>query len=410
LWNTRQVDYNPAVDLTGLKFSSASTYAIQGEIGRGGMGIVYLAGRECEGVTDHVALKTILAKSDDQEARLRQEANLATALRHENIVKTYGLETIPYSRLPEEFLQEFERLSVEDARRVQVGRIASAGKLADALARLNVARDAESRGRRLILIVMDYIEGTDVRTFHNDHLARKLLLPPPLAAFVVSRVARALAFAHQTRQIVHRDVSPENFLLNTQGVVKLTDFGVAAAAGGGSDGHLTGKLRYMAPEQAAGQPVDSRADVYALGLVLYQLLTGVSLQSVPSRLGKAEKLEFLKRIYATPFLPPDRVRTDVPQTLSDLCMVMLAIDRDYRPSRADAVLRELEQGYLYAGGFGPTNNSLQAYMELFESRFENPQKEQLAQLPFLKGELQRAVSSRHYTPEGRKLLEESLSR
>ena len=88
------------MDLSGLKFGSSSNYTILSEIGRGGMGIVFLAEKDSEGVVDLVALKTIRTKSADQEKRLREEANIATGLRHENIVKTYGLESIPYSQNP----------------------------------------------------------------------------------------------------------------------------------------------------------------------------------------------------------------------------------------------------------------------------------------------------------------------
>src|SRR4030095_15419096 len=102
--------------------------------------------------------------------------------------------------------------------------------------------------QKLYLMVMDYIEGTDVRTFQNDHYKRDLLLPAPLAAFIVSRVARSLSYAHQT--IIHRDISPENLLLNTQGVVKLSDFGVAVEQ---KEQGLTGKISYMSPEQIAGE-------------------------------------------------------------------------------------------------------------------------------------------------------------
>jgi serine/threonine protein kinase len=84
-----------------------------------------------------------------------------------------------------------------------------------------------------------------------------------LAAFVFSRVARSLSYAHQT--IIHRDISPENLLLNTQGVVKLSDFGVAVEQ---KEQGLTGKISYMSPEQVAGEAVDARTDIYSLGLVL----------------------------------------------------------------------------------------------------------------------------------------------
>lgn len=393
------------MDLSGLKFTSSSTYTIVGEIGRGGMGIVFLAEKNSEGVVDLVALKTIRTKSADHEMRLKQEANIATGLRHENIVKTYGLEAIPYSQLPAEFLQEFDKLSFEDARRHALHKSGvPGGRFGDARTRLRIAPPAGSE-EKLYLMVMDYIEGTDVRTFQNDHTKRDLLLPVPLAAFIASRVARSLAYAHLS--IIHRDVSPENLLLNTQGGVKLSDFGVAVDH---KEEGLTGKLSYMSPEQIAGEAVDVRTDLYSLGLVLYLLLTGIPLQKVPTALAAPQRIEYARRIVGRPFLAPHQVRPDVPESISDICMKMLAQDRNQRYARAEAVARDLEQKYLYAKGFGPTNNSLQAYLEIFDAQFREISPEQLQQLPFLHGELKRPVASAHYTPEGRAFLEEVRSR
>jgi serine/threonine-protein kinase len=393
------------LELNGLKFVSSSTYTILCELGRGGMGIVFLAEKNSEGVADLVALKTIRTKSANHEARLKEEANLATGLRHENIVKTYGLEAIPYSGLPREFLREFDHLSYEDARRVRLEKGAAGAKLLDTRTRLRIAPGASAEEEKLYLMVMDYIEGTDVRTFQNDHVKRDLLMPVPLAAFLVSRVARALAYAHGS--IIHRDITPENLLVNTHGVVKLSDFGVAVSEA--AEG-LTGKIPYMSPEQIAGQAVDARTDLYSLGLVLYLLLTGVPLQRVPVKLAPDQRVEAVRRLLSKPFLPPSRVRADVPEPLSEICMRLLARDRDGRYPRAEDAVRDLEQKYLYAKGFGPTNNSLQAYLEIFDAQFKETTAVQLQQLPFLEGKLKRPLSAGGYTAEGKLLLQEVTSR
>lgn len=393
------------MELNGLKFVSSSTYTILCELGRGGMGIVFLAEKNSEGVADLVALKTIRTKSANHEARLKEEANLATGLRHENIVKTYGLEAIPYSGLPREFLREFDHLSYEDARRVRLEKGAAGAKLLDTRTRLRIAPGASAEEEKLYLMVMDYIEGTDVRTFQNDHVKRDLLMPVPLAAFLVSRVARALAYAHGS--IIHRDITPENLLVNTHGVVKLSDFGVAVSEA--AEG-LTGKIPYMSPEQIAGQAVDARTDLYSLGLVLYLLLTGVPLQRVPVKLAPDQRVEAVRRLLSKPFLPPSRVRADVPEPLSEICMRLLARDRDGRYPRAEDAVRDLEQKYLYAKGFGPTNNSLQAYLEIFDAQFKETTAVQLQQLPFLEGKLKRPLSAGGYTAEGKLLLQEVTSR
>lgn len=393
------------MDLSGLKFTSSSTYSIVGEIGRGGMGIVLLAEKNSEGVVDLVALKTIRTKSGDHETRLKQEANIATGLRHENIVKTYGLESIPYRQLPPEFLQEFDRLSFEDAKRhaIRAGQV-SGGRLGDGRTKVRIA-PGTSADQKLYLMVMDYIEGTDVRTFQNEHHKRDLLLPVPLAGFIVSRIARSLAYAHQT--IIHRDISPENLLLNLQGVAKLSDFGVAVDH---KEGGLIGKVSYMSPEQIGGEVADLRTDIYSLGLVLYLLLTGIPMQKVPLRMAAEERVEYARRLIERPLLPPHKVRTDVPESVSEICMKMLSRDRDKRYPRAESVARDLEQKYLYAKGFGPTNNSLQAYLEIFDAQFKEIAPEQLQQLPFLHGELKRPVSHVFYTSEGKAFFDEVRNR
>jgi serine/threonine protein kinase len=393
------------MDLSGLKFTSSSTYTIVSEIGRGGMGIVFLAEKNSEGVADLVALKTIRTKSARHEMKLKEEANIATGLRHENIVKTYGLEAIPYQQLPPEFLREFDTLSFESARRVQVqNRTAPGGRFADARTRLRIAPQPGEE-EKLYLMVMDYIEGTDLRTFMSEHLKRDLIIPAPLGGFLVSRIARSLAYAHQT--IIHRDISPENLLLNTQGVAKLSDFGVAVTDH--AEG-ITGKISYLSPEQILGGEVDARTDLYSLGIVLYLLLTGVPLQKVPPKLPQGQRLEFVKRLLEKPVLPPSRVRTDVPESVSSICMKMLERTPARRYARAEEVARDLEQQYLYAKGFGPTNNSMQAYLEIFDGQFKETTAAQLQQLPFLGGQLHRPVAASSYTKEGRLLLEETLNR
>lgn len=392
------------MDLSGLKFTSSSTYTIVGEIGRGGMGIVLLAEKNSEGVADLVALKTIRTKSTDHETRLKQEANIATGLRHENIVKTYGLEAIPYGQLPPEFLQEFDKLSYEEAKRHAIQRSSAPGDRFDPKTKFRVSPTATSE-QKILLMVMDYIEGTDLRTFQNEHFKKDLLLPVPLAAFIVSRVARSLAYAHQT--IIHRDISPENLLLNLQGVVKLSDFGVAVER---NEEGMTGKVSYMSPEQIGGEVVDLRTDIYSLGLVLYMLLTGIPLQRVPMRMTSEARIAYARKLLEKPVPAPSKVRGDVPEAISDICMRMLARDREKRFPRAEAVARDLEQKYLYAKGFGPTNNSLQAYLEIFDGGFREIQPEQLQQLPFLHGELRRPGAASAYTPEGKAFLDEVRNR
>lgn len=133
-------------------------------------------------------------------------------------------------------------------------------------------------------LVLELVEGCTLQRVLDDAIGRGKPIPVAAALYVVEQVAAALAYVHGARGddgaplgLVHRDVTPANVLLGRDGVVKLTDFGIARAAALGSDtlpGFIKGTALYLAPEQAAGRPVDGRADVFALGLVLRRLLVG----------------------------------------------------------------------------------------------------------------------------------------
>ncbi len=172
-----------------------------------------------------VAVKTLdprLAEDDDLRARFRREAVAAAAVAHPNIVATYDT--------------------------------------------------GEDDG--VAYIVMELVEGATLRQAIDLHGA----LPPARAADIAAQVADALAAAH-ARGLVHRDVKPSNVLVQLDGRVKVTDFGIAKAADQSTDeltrtGSVMGTARYLAPEQLEGRPVDERADVYSLGLVLFEMLAG----------------------------------------------------------------------------------------------------------------------------------------
>jgi len=149
-------------------------------------------------------------------------------------------------------------------------------------------------------IAMEYVNGRDLRTLLKKVREYGMPFPEQVAAFVVMKVAAALDYAHRKRgfddrelKLVHRDISPQNVILSTEGAVKLVDFGIAKAASKASHtvaGALKGKLLYMSPEQATGQPLDNRSDLYSLGLVLFELLTGERCFQADSELGVLEKV------------------------------------------------------------------------------------------------------------------------
>lgn len=153
-------------------------------------------------------------------------------------------------------------------------------------------------------IAMEFVDGRDLRSLLRKVREYRMPFPEPVAAFVAMKVAGALDYAHRKKgmndkelKLVHRDISPQNILIGSEGAVKLVDFGIAKAATKSTQtmaGALKGKLLYMSPEQALGQPLDSRSDIYSLGLVLFELLTGERCFQADSELGVLEKVRLGK--------------------------------------------------------------------------------------------------------------------
>jgi serine/threonine protein kinase len=151
---------------------------------------------------------------------------------------------------------------------------------------------------------MEYVDGKDLRSLLRKVREYRSPFPEAVAAYVTMKVAMALDYAHRKRgmndkelRLVHRDVSPQNVLISSEGAVKLVDFGIAKAATKSTQtmaGALKGKLLYMSPEQALGQSLDNRSDIYSLGLVLFELLTGERCFQADSELGVLEKVRLGK--------------------------------------------------------------------------------------------------------------------
>lgn len=408
--------------LRGFNFSSSATYAIVEELGRGGMGVVYLAEKNCGGVLDYVVFKSFKTLDDEQEARLRNEANIATFLRHENIVKTYGLESCKLSDLPEAFrrtlggtpsikptsdlqLPTFHLRRMVDPRK-------GPGKRTPGFAPARMPNPRATRpveaSPHVLFMSMDYVDGVDLAMLMRHHFKLHLLLPPQIAMFIVSRIARALEYAHQW--IVHKDVTPGNILISSEGVPKLTDFGIAAPLADAGE-EFAGKVHYMAPEQLARQRIDGRADIFSLGVVAYELLTGINLFKPLSKGSWDENVKWVKQAQSRPILPPHEVCPDLPERLSQLVMKMLEYDVDKRYQRMLEVCIDLEKRYLFAQGFGPTNNSMAAYLRIFEADFMDARQDDLRQLTFLRNKegkvaLQRRISRELFSDPGMELVKQ----
>jgi len=214
-------------------------------------------------------------------------------------------------------------------------------------------------------IAMEYVNGRDLRTLLRKAREYGTPFPEQVAAFVVMKVAAALDYAHRKRgfddrelKLVHRDISPQNVILSVEGAVKLVDFGIAKAASKASTtmaGALKGKLLYMSPEQAMGQPLDNRSDLYSLGLVLFELLTGERCFQADSELGVLEKVR-LGRISDLTMLNPG-----VSREMTGIVNRALQKSVDHRYPSARFMERDLRD-YLQRQGTPLTEHDVAEYM------------------------------------------------
>ena len=222
-------------------------------------------------------------------------------------------------------------------------------------------------------IAMEYVHGRDLRTILRRAKDRGLRVPLDLSAYVVSRVCAALDHAHKRKddqgrpmRIVHRDVSPQNILISFEGDVKLTDFGIAKAATKATNtdkGALRGKLLYMSPEQASGQPMDRRSDVFSLGIVLYEMMTDRK-----PFLGTSEK-GILLMVRECQIDPPSKWNGRVPERLERIVMRALAKEPDQRYEDAGEMHRDLERALVE---LKPTTS--QELARLMEVLFEREER------------------------------------
>ena len=188
-------------------------------------------------------------------------------------------------------------------------------------------------------LAMEYIEGVDLLRLLSASQHTGVPMAPEISAYIVQEVARGLDYAHRKADafgepldIVHRDVSPQNVLVSWDGAVKLVDFGVARARDvHEEEGVIKGKCSYMSPEQARGEPVDRRADVYAAAVVLFELCCGR-----PLFRGKSK--EILAQVRAGAIVRPREVAPEVPEALEAILLEALA----YHPDERFQTARELQ--------------------------------------------------------------------
>ncbi len=265
--------------------SRVGPYEVLAQIGAGGMGEVYRAADQRLG--RDVAVKVIrraLVHDDESLDRLLREATLASSLNHPNIVTIYETGVVGTDRY----------------------------------------------------VAMELVEGSTLR------LAARQGLPLSRALAIARQISEALAVAHAA-QIIHRDIKPDNVMVRPDGYVKLLDFGLARvqpdAIGAGATGPVTeaglilGTIGYMAPEQARGEPVTREADVFALGVLLYELVTGRHPFMVASQIGTLHAL-----IHDNPE-PPSRINPDLPRAIDQLILETLQKDPRLRPGASEVMFR-----------------------------------------------------------------------
>jgi hypothetical protein len=282
-------------------------YVLLHVAGAGGMGRVQLALSGRAGMSKLCVLKRINAETGnpEQEARFRREATLALRLSHGAIAQTFSVDEIE-------------------------------GELC---------------------ISQEFVEGVSLRHLLRSCRSAGGRVPPSIAVYIVRELARALAYAHglDSGGVIHRDVVPDNVMLSYAGEVKLIDFGIAKAAGGASltqTGMIVGRLSHTAPEVLAGRPADARADLFSLGVVMWELLTGVAPEEVRGQDGGGA------------LSPPSARVSDVAPAVDAIAVKLLAIDPDARYQRADEVQQAL--GAVLAPGFVGD----QALAELLGDHFE----------------------------------------
>jgi eukaryotic-like serine/threonine-protein kinase len=260
--------------------TASDRYVIVEYIAEGGMGAIYLGKKiGVGGFEKEVVLKQLLPEFTREPKFIDlflREARLSASLDHANIVRTVDLVT-----------------AGED-----------------------------------YFIVMEYVRGGDLRTLMKRARRRHQRFPPQAAIFIAHEILEALSYAHSRvgpdghkLGLIHRDVSPSNILLSGAGEVKLTDFGIAKASTHRSVFFkVKGKVGYMSPEQARGEPIDARSDLFSLGVVLYEVLVG-------ERLFVGDLMSTAAVIYSQPIAPPSKRRPDLPVELDEVLLKALSLDR-----------------------------------------------------------------------------------
>ncbi len=310
-------------ELSG-NIAGAVSYFLKRRIAKGGMGAIYEAEQiGAEGFIKKVAIKTILPTFAEKESFVSSfvgEAKLVANLVHQNIVQIHHL----------------------------------------------------GRHDKGYFIAMEYIDGINLTDFMIMHRRLNLRVPVDVAVFIISRICRGLEYAHaktsdggEPLDLVHRDVSPNNIMINHEGEVKLTDFGVAKAAQfmEDDDDYLVGSVEYMSPEQADCKDVDFRSDIFSVGLVFFELLTGLRV----FRCKDNDIDDTLDRVIVAKIPDPTRLRSDIPDDVLTILLKCLEKDPANRFQESRKLVYALEHS-IYSKGYGPTTSKIASYIKDVEEK------------------------------------------
>lgn len=306
-------------------------YRLMRRIAIGGMAEIFVARREgMQGFHKTIVIKRIRAHLSENPTFVNMflnEARLAAELNHSNIAQIYDL-----------------------------GRIANS-----------------------YFIAMEYINGRDMRTIVPKAEKQGIPFPLEYSLKVARDVCEGLYYAHRRSDekgrplnIVHRDVTPENIMVSFDGEVKILDFGIAKAENLVSEtraGEIKGKLGYLSPEQISGKAVDHRSDLFGLGVVLYEWITGHKLFTGSS------DVEVLRAVLEGRIYPPSYFREDVPGEVEAIIMRALERNREQRYQSAWDLLADIDE-FLSHHTFVPSNIHLSNFLrQIFADEIANPPPE-----------------------------------
>jgi len=230
-------------------------------------------------------------------------------------------------------------------------------------------------------IALEYVNGRDLRGIFDDVRKIGQRMPMSQVCYLVMQLCEGLDYAHNKRDaqgrdlnLVHRDVSPQNVLVGYEGEVKLIDFGIAKAAGKASKtqaGILKGKFGYMSPEQVRGLPIDRRSDIFALGIVLYEMLTGERLFIGESDFSTLEKVRNVE------IIPPSSFNGEIPEKLERI--VLKALEKNVEDRYQNAIdLHDDLQLFMHSVGQFASRKDLSAWMKrTFASEATGPSAESM---------------------------------